>query len=81
MPSRTIAPALRELFADPPDDLRIPEYAPARAELRALLAVARAAQRVAADTIGDEDAIVHLCTLDRALAHLYRRPSPKARTR
>ncbi len=44
--STKIAPALRELFRETPHDAHFWEYAPARREVLALFAVARAAHRL-----------------------------------
>lgn len=52
------------------------------AELRALLAVVRAAERVSADSVGDPGAVENLCALDRALARLSpAKPRPANRRR
>jgi hypothetical protein len=58
--SKKIAPALRALFDEAPHDTHMPEYAPARAELRAMLGVVRAAERLRHADVNDlitEDAV------------------------
>jgi hypothetical protein len=72
MARRALAPVL-SAFVDGGDDVnRATIKVQAAAELRALLAVARAATRVSDAMAGDEDVVEKMCALDRALIRLAR---------